>query len=91
MAEVFNCRIRLGIRRDLRMLKVRKPYWDKNLVMESPPEWCKDVGPVLVPTVVDRKGGEGIMKWMLESKAIDLSPSFKKRNLIACSQFMYFA
>ena len=94
MVEVFNWRINLGVRRDLRRLKVRKPYWDKNLapcVMESAPEWCKDVGPAPVQTVVDRKDYKNTARGMLESKTIDLSPSFKKRDLLADSQFMYFA
>jgi hypothetical protein len=73
------------------MLRARKPYWDKNLMpcmMESAPEWCEGVGPVQVQTVVD---GNNTVKDMLESKAFDLSPSFKKRNILANSQFMYFA
>ena len=89
MAEVFNWRIGLGVRRDFRMLRARKPYWDKNLALcmaESAPDWCKHVGPVQVQTVVDR---EGTARGMLESKA-DISPSFRKRNLLASSQFMYF-
>jgi len=43
------------------MLRVRKPYWDKNLVpcmMERAPDWCKDVGPVQLQTV-DRHGEDG--------------------------------
>ncbi|KAF9781128.1 hypothetical protein BJ322DRAFT_254158 [Thelephora terrestris] len=94
MVEVFNWRIGLGIRRDLTLLRARKPYWDKNLapcVMESVPEWCKDVGPAPVQTVVDCEHGKDTARNMLESKAIGLSPSFKKRNLLADSQFMYFA
>jgi hypothetical protein len=94
MAEVFNWRIGMGIRRDLVMMRARKPYWDENLapcVLESAPEWCKDVGPAPVQTVVDRETGEDTARSMLESKTIDLSPSFKKRNLLASSQFMYFA
>jgi len=69
-------------------VRTRKPYWDKNLmpcVMESAPGWCKDVGPVQVQTIVDREGGEGAM---LKST---VSPNFKERNLLAGSQFMYFA
>ena len=88
MVEIFNWRIGLGIRRDLMKVRTRKPYWDKNLmpcVMESAPGWCKDVGPVQVQTIVDREGGEG---GMLRST---VSPSFKERNLLAGSQFMYFA
>ncbi len=94
MVEAYNWRIGLGIRRDLTLLRARKPYWDKNLVpcmMESVPEWCKHVGPAPVPTVVDRKGGKDLARSMLESEAIDVSPSFKKRNLIVSSQFLYFA
>ncbi|KIL62165.1 hypothetical protein M378DRAFT_166002 [Amanita muscaria Koide BX008] len=48
--------------------------------MESAPEWCEAVGPVQVQAVVD---GEDTVRDMLESKAIYLSPSFKKRNLLA--------
>lgn len=76
------------------MRRVRKPYWDEHLapcVKESAPHWCKDVGPAPVQTVVDRESGEDTARDMLESKAIDLSPSFKKRSLLACSQFLYFA
>ncbi len=90
MVEIFNWRIGLGIRRDLMKVRARRPYWDKNLVpcvMESAPGWCKDVGPVQVQNIVDREGGEGAM---LESTAINLSPSFKERNLLAGLQFMYF-
>jgi len=74
----------------MRMLRVRKPYWDKNLVpcmMERAPDWCK---PVQVQTV-DREDGEDTARRMLESKTISLSPSFRMRNLLASSQFMYFA
>ena len=31
MAEMYNWRIELGLRRDLRMMRVRRPHWDKNL------------------------------------------------------------
>ncbi len=89
MVELFNWRIGLGIRRDLRRLSVRKP--DKNLVpcpMESVPEWCKDVGPAPVQTIVGRQRGKYTARDMLKSEI--LSPSFKKRNLLAISQFMYF-
>lgn len=87
--EIFNWRIGLGIRRDLMKLRARRPYWDKNLVpcvMESAPEWCKDVGPVHLQTTVDQEGGED----MARATPINLSPSFKERNLLAVSQFMYF-
>jgi len=90
MVEAFNWRTALGIRRDLGLLRVRKPYWDKNLVpcmMESAPKWCEDVGPVKVQTVVDQDKVIGMVK----SKTNDLSPSFKKRNLLASLQFLYFA
>jgi len=83
--EVFNWQISQGVRRDLRMLKGTKPYWDKNLapcVIETAPDWCKEVGPALVETVVDADR---------DGSAIDLSPSFKKRNLLAGSLFMYSA
>ena len=91
MVEVFNWRINLGFRRDLRRLRARKPYWDKNLApcpMGNAPKWCDGVGPVPVQTVIY---GRGTAKEMLESKAIYLLPSFKRRNLLANSQFMYFA
>jgi hypothetical protein len=90
MVELFNWRIGLGIRRDMKRLSVRKP--DKNLTpcpMESVPGWCKDVGPAPVQTIVGRQRGKYTAKKMLELN--NLSPSFKKRNLLAISQFMYFS
>ena len=39
---------------------------------------------------MDCEGGEDTASAMLESKAINLLPSFKKRNLLASSQFMYY-
>jgi hypothetical protein len=93
MAEVYNWRIGIGIRRDLRSIRVRKPYWDKHLPkpqLEHPPAWCAAVGPAPEQTVVDREVDEDTARNMLESKAIDLSPNFKKRNLLTSSQFMYF-
>ena len=93
IAEVYNWRIKTGIRRDLRSIRVGKPCWDKSLAkpqLEQPPAWCASVGPAPEQTVVDREVDEDTARSMLESKAIDLSPSFKKRNLLASSQFMYF-
>ncbi len=94
MVEAYNWQIGLRIWRDLTLLRVRKPYWDKNLVlcmMESVPEWCKHVGLAPVPTIVDHKGGKDLVRSMVESEAIDVSPSFKKQNLIISLQFLYFA
>ena len=86
MIEVYNWRIGICVRRDLRLIRLRKPYRDKNLAkaqLEQPPacQWC---------AVVDREVDEDIARCMLESKAIDLSPGVKKRNL-ANSQFMCFS
>jgi hypothetical protein len=78
MAEVYNWRIEIGIRRDLRTIRVRRPYWDKNLAkrqLERSPAWRAAVGPAPEQTVVDRKVDEDTARSMLESKAIDLSPN----------------
>ena len=84
MIELYNWWIGIGVRRDLRSIRLRKPYRDKDLAnaqLEQPPAWC---------AVVDREVDGDIARCMLESKAIDLSPSFKKRDL-ASSQFMCFS
>jgi hypothetical protein len=94
MAEVYNWRIEIGVRMDLRSIRIRRPYWDKNLAkaqLERPPAWCAAVGPAPKQTVVDREVDEDTARSMLESKAIDLSPSFMKRDFLASSQFMYFS
>ena len=75
------------------MARGNRPFWDKDLEpceMESAPAWCKDVGPAKVQTFVDREVGEDTARVMLQSRTIDLSPNFMKRNLIADSLFMYF-
>jgi len=93
MAEVYNRRTEIGIRRDLQSSCLRRPYWDESLAapqLEHPPAWCAAVGPAPELTVVDREVDEDTARTMLESKAIDLSPSFTKRNLLASSQFMHF-
>ena len=79
MVEAFNWRIRLGIRRDLCLLRAKKSYWDKNLapcVMETAPEWCKGVVTAPVQTVVDREDRESTVREMLEldfNGVVDLS------------------
>ena len=93
MVEAFNWRIRLGIRRDLCLLRAKKSYWDKYLapcVVKTAPEWCKGVVTAPVPTVVDREDRESTVREMLELDVNGVvDPS--SRNLLANSQLFYFA
>ena len=61
--------------------------------MEQFPAWCAAVGPAPEQTVDNREvdDSEDTALSMIESKAIDHSPTVKKRNLlrVASSQFIY--